>query len=580
MITYGHTGGTPPDQAYWDNLVTTALTTNGGRLIDVASAAAFNVALADAQPDDVIRIADGNYSSWSISTVTSRSGTSGHPIIVIPRTRRGVTFTSPNQFLKLIYCNYWVVGGFNFVTVPVHLFTLYGSSYNTITDCKMTTCGVDTGADFYKLFDLEYYGVVGSSYNTYSWLELVLSRGFFRLVADDANAGIYKSQYNTWKYITFDRWASYNHASCIQLGAGSEWLANGVNWLYDSYATVQYCLFSQVNTTYPELVSVKVSRATVEFCKFVDAAGFISLRLGNNSTVRYNYRVDTVRISDQWGLIQGGGDGHQIYGNIVDAKTGRGFTFTRGGAIDPYSHIVPSTTNLDCFHNTIKLSYGTGGQAAIHLGRMFSAYTSATYALGGVKIKNNILIADSGDLFRYDSIAGLTDTSLSFESNVFYKLGTARDGTGYSLNINPSISDPGLDSDYRPSKTGSAYSAGVSSSYSTDFYGDQRKSVPDIGAVERGGVIAEQGMLRLVGSEVGVVAYDTTPYSVGPITGMKYYVGGAVDCSVRGLLIGPDTGVLFLQGGPKETAEIGPEKGTLFYFGGLLSSEKYDWSAI
>lgn len=580
MITYGHTGGSPPDQAYWDNLVTTALTTNGGRLVDVASAAAFNTALADARPDDVIRIANGSYSSWTISDVTSRSGTSGHPIIVIPRTRRGVTFTSPNQFLRMFYCNYWVVGGFDFVTVPVHVFSLYGSSNNTFTDCKMTTCGVDTGSDFYKLFDLSYYGVVGSSYNTYSWLELVLSRGFFRLVSENQNAGIYKSQYNTWKYITFDRWASYNHAACIQLGAGSEWLQSGVNWLYDSYSTVQYCLFSQVNTAYNELISIKVSRVTVEFCKFADAYGYISLRLGNNSTVRYNYRVDTVRISDQWGLVSGGGDSHQVYGNIVDAKTGRGFTFTRGGAVDPRGHIVPTTTNLDCFNNTIKLSYGTGSQAAIHLGRMFSTFTSATYALGGLKIKNNILIADAGDLFRYDSIAGLTDTSLSFENNVFYKLGSARDGNAYSLNVNPIIGNPDLDSDYRPSKTGSAYSAGVASSYTTDFYGDPRKSVPDVGAVERGGVAADQGFIALVGGEVGVVAYDTTPYSSGPTAGMKYYVGGSVDCSARGLLVGPDAGVLFLQGGPKQMTEIGPEKGTLFFYGGLLSSEIYDWSAI
>ena len=579
MITYGHTGGTPPDQAYWDNLVTTALVTNGGRLVVVSNQTQFNTALADAQPDDVIRIANGSY-TWTVSDVTSRSGTSGHPIILIPQTRRGVTFTSNNQFLKLIYCNYWIVGGFNFVTVPIHVFSLYGSSNNTFTDCKLTQCGGDVGDPFYKMCDLTYYGTTAASSNTYSWLELVNSHGFFRLVAENANAAVYRSINNTWKYITFNGWATGNRAPCIQLGAGSEMGGTGINNLYDSYSTVQYCYFYNVQTTYNEHVSCKLSRCTVEYNKFEDTGGLITFRLGDNSICRYNYRVDSVNQSDQLGLVWViSGQGHKVYGNIIDAKCGYGIIVWRGGSQDPNGHRVPQTKDIDVFHNTVKMSYGVGASAALRIGRKSAEYTSSTYVMSGIRVFYNIFTADSGRLFDYEAY-GAADTSLSFGYNNFYLTGSAAYGTAYSLNANVVTGNPVLDADYYPSKTGAAYSAGISSSYSIDFYGNPRKSVPDLGAVETGGVFADQGLLRLVGGEVGVVAYDTTPYSIGPIAGIKFFVGGEVNCSARGLLAGPDKGILFLQGGPKEVADIGPSTGKLYLYGGLLSSEKYDWSAI
>lgn len=499
---YGHTAGAPPDQSYWNALRSASL-----RVINVSTAGEFNAATAAAIPGDCIVVSGGD-KTWSISAVTGRSGTVTNPIVVMPDIRRGTRFTNQGNFLKLFLCDWWIIGGFEFNRVVTDIASRYGCYNTTFTDCKLTFCGqpIIGGAGWYTMADCEYYQTTPGGNNVWEYLECSDTWGFFRYVAQNSNAAVYRCNNNVWRYITVTRCAdNTSRIPWVQLGAGSEILSNGSHWLYDTGNQVYGLLIKNWNNNYTETISIKTSGNIVRNNFFDDSDGQISGRIGDNNKVYNNLFIDVSdKYNDHMCISLANSSGSEYYNNIMLHKRGFGIRLFRGGNNDSLGHGHPGVKNSKVNHNTI---FGSRTSPAMYGQIAIGEHNSGGVAnkpFENVEVMNNQLSATSDALMTYASNGVAAEINLALDSNLFYPTGTATLGSAFSRNTRAVQGNPSNNAEYKPSTAGAAYRAGVSSGFNLDFYGVLRHSPPDIGAVDNGGSAAATKLASYSGNQTGM----------------------------------------------------------------------------
>jgi len=136
-----------------------------------------------------------------------------------------------------------------------------------------------------------------------------------------------------------------NGFETIRIGTGAESLS-------DSFTTVEYNLFERTDGE-TEIISVKSGRNTIRYNTFLESAGTLTLRQGNNSVIVGNHFIGNGK--DGSGGLRVIGQGHIVANNYFEGLDGRsgGAISISAGSIDPAPPGYAQVRDAVIAHNTI-----------------------------------------------------------------------------------------------------------------------------------------------------------------------------------------------------------------------------------
>lgn len=453
-----------------------------GAIRYVSNAAEFNKASATARPGDVIIIRNGTY-DWSGLNVVSK-GTANSPVTYMAETSGQVTFAGGVSQVMKILGHHNIIGGFVFdgiterpleLTGPTGAGTT-GASDNRITDIAMRNCGK---ARPYWMLEISRR----ANRNRIDHSVFDQNYGHIRLLIAEQDAVDYgpsqdtRIDHNVFKNTRRDNKFGMR-VPVLQIGQGSP--SQKGSDLLNVRLIFEYNTISNHQTYYVDgLVSVKSSHNIIRHNRFVDSHGAVGLRDGEYNEVYGNY------FSGKGGdpAIYLLGAYHRVYNNIIDTpERSRAIVISRWGKRTcpenpDWCTSYPPTHDLLVVNNTI-LNFREVG---IDVGQ---CDRGACEKLSNVVVANNIIVAGSGTLFRYDP--GSTD-NLLVSNNLYFKKGTATCGRGCDMDQHPLFADPRLTDPLTLPAHSPAINAGLSlKEIRMDFNGRPRNqsNSPDIGAIE------------------------------------------------------------------------------------------------
>ena len=260
----------------------------GGNIRNVSNCALLDAALSNANPGDVIVLADGNY---NCDRILARNGTSSKPIIIRAANPRQARFIS--------------------ATLTV------SGNYNVVENLTLDNSGIKITGDFNRITQNKFQNNAGAlkaavtvdrgNSNRIDHNEVVdygaAQRGFRIIPASSGN--------NTAKKNVIDR--NYLHRSLGPKQNGADGIQLGANPSHTNeqlYTIVEYNLLEQWEID-GEMISNKSSNNIIRFNTLADSDGQGPIRHGSHIDVISNYFVN-VR-----GLINYGDD-NKIIGNVVE----------------------------------------------------------------------------------------------------------------------------------------------------------------------------------------------------------------------------------------------------------------------
>ena len=182
--------------------------------------------------------------------------------------------------------------------------------------------------------------------------------------------------------------------------------------LSDSFSIVENNLFERTDGEI-EIISVKSGRNIIRNNTFLESAGTLTLRHGNNNVVSGNYFIGNGK--DRSGGIRIVGEGHTIVNNYFEGLDGRagGAIAIEAGGIDPPLNGHAQVKDVLIANNTIvNLNDGAAFQFSNSLGRDNGA-GARTLLAENVTIANNLISTTRESLFQ-----GTEGSGFEFENNI------------------------------------------------------------------------------------------------------------------------------------------------------------------
>jgi len=256
--------------------------------ITVNSITDLQTAINNAQPGDIIILANGVYTTTTDITV-SKKGTAAQPITIAAQTIGGAEITGAGGFSIVSPAAYIIIKGFKFTHAADHAKMASGTSF-----CRWTRNIFETpGEGEYLLLNGNDHEV---DYNTFQ---------------NKHNLGRFIAVRGTGSQIAQRLWIHHNYfyQQFPGGGNGAETLQFGLSGysLSNSNSIIEYNLFELCDGE-NELISVKASQLTIRYNTIRNCPAQFTLRHGNRSIVYGNYFINTpgLRIF---------GDDHIIHSN-------------------------------------------------------------------------------------------------------------------------------------------------------------------------------------------------------------------------------------------------------------------------
>ena len=260
----------------------------GGNIRNVSNCALLDAALSNANPGDVIVLADGNY---NCDRILARNGTSSKPIIIRAANPRQARFIS--------------------ATLTV------SGNYNVVSNLTFDDSGVNVTGDYNRITRNKFQNSAGAlraavavnrgNSNRIDHNEVVDystgHRGFQIIPASTANNTAKKNVIDR-NYLHRSLGPSVNGADGIQLGTYS------AHTYQELYTIVEYNLLEQWEID-GEMISNKSSNNIIRFNTLADSNANGPIRHGSHIDIISNYFVNVL------GLINYGDD-NKIIGNVVE----------------------------------------------------------------------------------------------------------------------------------------------------------------------------------------------------------------------------------------------------------------------
>ena len=285
--------------------------------------------------------------------------------------------------------------------------------------------------------------------------------------------------------------------------------------LSDSFTIVENNLFEAQDGEI-EIISVKSGSNIIRNNTFLESAGTLTLRHGNNSVVEGNYFIGNG--TDRSGGVRIIGEGHTIVNNYFEGLDGRaGGAISISAGVDGPLNAHAQVRDLLIANNTI-VNLNDG--AAIFFTEGFGNNNGAgdrELLAQNVTIANNLISTSGEFLFQ-----GFEGSGFVYESNIAVgqSLGTVDPDPGLITNVNPQLlrgTDGVLRLTSNSPAIDAAFAAFASATGGVDIDGQARGSSFDIGADEFSAAAFVQG--PLTANDVGNCFHDAvgvTPPPVAP----------------------------------------------------------------
>ncbi|NML41940.1 T9SS type A sorting domain-containing protein [Chitinophaga sp. G-6-1-13] len=254
----------------------------------VTSLSALQTAINNANPGDVIIVANGTYTASADISIT-KQGTAAQPITIKAQSVAGVTIAGTGGFNVASPAQYIIIQGFKFTHSASKAKTGSGTSF-----CRFTRNIFETPGDGENLT------IAGKNHEVdYNTFQHKNAMGRFLAIR------------GTGSQIAESLWIHHNYFldQQPQTGNGIETFQFGLSGysMSSSNSIVEYNLFEQCAGE-NEMISVKASAVTLRYNTIRDCPAQFTLRHGNKCKVYGNYFINTpgIRIF---------GDDHVIYSN-------------------------------------------------------------------------------------------------------------------------------------------------------------------------------------------------------------------------------------------------------------------------
>jgi len=441
----------------------------------VSSEAEIADAISQAEPGDAIVLRNGTYTDFDIEFYAD--GEEGRPLTFRAETPGQVTLTGTSKLF--ISGDYLVVDGLNFDGGALQ------ENDSVVEFRRRDNSGHATNSRFTNSQIINYNPPDQDT--RYHWVRLYgqnnrVDNNTFSgqnhsgvtvvIIRDTPQADFHRIDNNHF----LDRPpGNSNGFESIRLGESDQSLS-------DSFSIVENNLFERTDGEI-EIISVKSGSNIIRNNTFLESAGTLTLRHGNNNVVEGNYFIGNGK--DRSGGIRVIGEGHTIVNNYFEGLDGRarGAIAIEAGGVDPPLNGHAQVKDVLIANNTIvNLNDGAAIYFSNGLGNDNGA-GERTLLAQNVTIVNN-LISNTGDAL----FGGVEGSGFEFESNIAFgaSLGVAAGTSGIST-VNPQVSQ-GADGLFRLTPSSPAIDAAfaefASATEGIDIDGQIRGDVFDIGADE------------------------------------------------------------------------------------------------
>ncbi len=297
--------------------------TTTGKIHYVNSTPELNLALAEAEPGDIVILNDGVYTG-EIEPVQNKRGTP-EAVIRIRAANRGMAEIGGQSGFHFENCSHIIVEGLKITASGrkyqdenVNVIWFEGCSHMRVTRCHImvnelwekTTCLLISGEN--------------SHHHR-------VDRNFFEgkhksgLMLDITGGESQASQYDRVEY-------NYFKDNTPKIVNGKETVRIGLSNVSrsSSFSVVQYNLFEDCSGE-PEIISIKACDTEVRHNTFKNSQGQVVLRHGDRSSVYGNYFIAFDGRPEEGG-VRVYGDDHKIYNNYMEGLTASAIQIDKGNA--------------------------------------------------------------------------------------------------------------------------------------------------------------------------------------------------------------------------------------------------------
>ena len=455
----------------------------------VSTEAEIQSAVNQAQPGDTIILRNGTYTDFDIEFYTD--GTPEAPVTFRAETPGEVILTGTSKLF--ISGDSLIVDGLSFIGGALD------RNDSVVEFRQRNNSGLATNSRFTNSQIIDYNP---ANENTrYHWVRLYgqnnrVDNNTFSgqnhsgvtvvVIRDTSNPDFHRIDNNHF----LDRpEGSSNGFESIRLGESDQSLS-------DSFTIVENNLFEAADGEI-EIISVKSGSNIIRNNTFLESAGTLTLRHGNNNLVEGNYFIGNGK--NRSGGVRIIGEGHTVVNNYfegIDGRAGGAISIAAGG-IDPPLNGHAQVRDVLVANNTIvNLTDGAAVHFSDGLGNNNGAGPRTLLGVN-VTFANNLISTSGETLFQ-----GNQGQNFQFVSNIATGSNLGISSQGFT-NVNPQLSR-GADGLLRLTSSSPAIDAafaGLNATDGIDIDGQPRGATFDIGADEFSTVAFTDGPLS--GDDVG-----------------------------------------------------------------------------
>lgn len=441
----------------------------------VSNSAQITSIMTSAQPGDTLRMTPGVWNNQVIN-FGGADGTASAPIVLIADVM-GQVFLEGSSRLK-IYGNYLVVNGLTFrnpdalALATSHIIEFRSSSSGPFANhCRITNIHI-INYNSQNSVDNKWVSLYGT-YNKVDHCKFdgKSNYGPTVVVWYQAAGGFPNESLSTYHTIEYNYFINRtlplggNGGETIRVGDSQTSRTNGYN-------VIQYNLFEQCDGEI-EIISNKSEYNYYRYNTFRESNGQLTLRHGAFCTVEGNFFLGkNYQGSSGIRLID---SAHVIFNNYFEELTGgevgtlRAPITIMNGDNNPAANGYWPVKNCQIYNN----SFINCLPPYVNIG------VDSDVRPESCTFNNNLFYGPAGPFFEVTT----NPVNFQYYNNIYYGASLGISNTGF-VNVDPLLSNTGPSGLYRLTSSSPAIDGGTTVVISDDFEGQNRISVPDIGADE------------------------------------------------------------------------------------------------